>query len=551
MIAGAASKPALRKFTRPQFVITNFTAKGASRRAAIWGVVFGITSLSSIIGFEALYKTGVSKTQLVAAFGHNAGLNALFGIPVKLNTAGGFTTWRILGIAMLIGGIWGLLTATKTFRGEEENGRWELFLCGPTTPRQATTNALTGLFIALIPMILIPSILVYIGGRTNDLGYSVIGCLFFGISIASSAAVFMAVGALASQLAPIRRRAAMFSALVFGLSFLIRAAGDADSSIHWLVNFSPLGWIENLHPLTNSNAFYLIPLAILILILSVGAVYLAGIRDLGASLIADNDSAKARTNMLKSSLGLSLRLEKNAVISWAIGLGFVGFLYGSIAKAAADVFKSAGGANKAISKISGALETKGVEAFLGVVFLLLMVVAMVQATNLVGAIRNEEAEGYLDNLLVRPVKRLAWIGGRILIVAASLVVSVLAGTLLAWLATASQHVSIPFHEMLIAGVNILPAILFAMAFGVFILGFRPRLTTTAMYALIAGSFLLETIGAAINLNHYLLDISLLHHVALSPAVNPNWKADGILLGLGAIMVTAGVIKFNSRDLQGE
>jgi ABC-2 type transport system permease protein len=551
MMAGAAARPRLNKFARPQFVVTKFTAKRVSHTAVIWGVVFGIISLSSIIGFDEIYKTGVSKAQLVSSFGHNAGLNALFGVPVKLDTAGGFMTWRVLGLAMIIGGIWGLLTATKIFRGEEENGRWELFLCGPITARRATINALVGLFVALIPLILIPSLLVYIGGRANNLGYSILACLFFGVSIAASAAIFIAVGTLASQLAPIRRKAAMYSALIFGLSFLVRAVGDADSSIHWLVNFSPFGWIENLHPLTDTNAFYLIPVSIIILVLSSAGVYLAGKRDLGASLIADNDTAKARTGMLKSPFRLSLRLEKNALISWAIGLGFIGFLYGSIAKAATDVFKGVSGTNNAISKISGATETKGVNTFLGVVFLLIMVVAMVEATNLVGATRNEEAEGYLNNLLVHPVKKLSWLSGRILIIVAALVISVMTGSLLAWVATATQHVNIPFHEMVIAGINVLPAILFAMSFGIFIFGLTPRLTTIAMYGIIAGSFLLEMVGSAINLNHYILDISLLHHVALAPSVNPNWQADGILLGLGAIMVIIGAISFNSRDLQGE
>jgi ABC-2 type transport system permease protein len=482
MMAGAAARPRLNKFARPQFVVTKFTAKRVSHTAVIWGVVFGIISLSSIIGFDEIYKTGVSKAQLVSSFGHNAGLNALFGVPVKLDTAGGFMTWRVLGLAMIIGGIWGLLTATKIFRGEEENGRWELFLCGPITARRATINALVGLFVALIPLILIPSLLVYIGGRANNLGYSILACLFFGVSIAASAAIFIAVGTLASQLAPIRRKAAMYSALIFGLSFLVRAVGDADSSIHWLVNFSPFGWIENLHPLTDTNAFYLIPVSIIILVLSSAGVYLAGKRDLGASLIADNDTAKARTGMLKSPFGLSLRLEKNALISWAIGLGFIGFLYGSIAKTATDVFKGVNGTNNAISKISGATETKGVE-------------------------------GYLNNLLVQPVKKLSWLSGRIFIIVAALVISVMTGSLLAWVATATQHVSIPFHEMVIAGINVLPAILFAMSFGIFIFGLTPRLTTIAMYGIIAGSFLLEMVGSAINLNHYILDISLLHHVA--------------------------------------
>ena len=105
--------------------------------------------------------------------------------------------------------------------------------------------------------------------------------------------------------------------------------------------------------------------------------------------------------------------------------------------------------------------------------------------------------------------------------------------------------------MLLAGINILPADLFVMGVGILALGYWPRLTTMAMYAVIAWSFLMEMIGSAINLNHYILDISILHHVALAPAVKPNWHTGTVLLGAALTMALLGILRFNSRDLQGE
>ncbi len=494
MIAAAAAKPSFKSFGFPKIIIARFTAMRSSKSAAIWGLVFGISTLSSITGFNTLYKTAASKEQLVHSFGDNAGLNALFGLPNKLDTAGGFTAWRMLGIAMLIGSIWGLLTATKTFRGEEEAGRWEMFLCGQTSSAKAAANALVGLLVALLPFILLPTIFVYIGGQTGGLHYSFASALFFGVTIASSAALFMSVGALMSQIAPIRRRAAMYSALIFGVSFLIRAAGDATPSLNWLTNFSPLGWVEKLHPLSGSDAIWLLPISVFILSLSLAAIYLAGRRDLNDSLLADKDSAKARTKLLNSPFGLTVRLEKNAILGWVVGAGFVGLLYGGIAKSATDVLKDSSGAGKAISKIAGETQVKGVETFMGVVFLLLMVVIMIQVTNLIGAIRSEEADGHLDNLLVRPVSRLGWLGGRLVVVSFSLLASVVAGTFLAWIAIKSQDINLPFHEMWLAGINILPTEIFIMGAGILALGFKPRLTSVAMYSVIAWSFLMEMIG---------------------------------------------------------
>jgi len=63
--------------------------------------------------------------------------------------------------------------------------------------------------------------------------------------------------------------------------------------------------------------------------------------------------------------------------------------------------------------------------------------------------------------------------------------------------------------------------------------------------------LLEMVGSAINLNHYILDTSIIHHIALAPAVSPNWTTGKIYIAAGIIMMLLGSARFNSRDLQNE
>ena len=46
---------------------------------------------------------------------------------------------------MILGAVWGLLTSTRLLRGEEDSGRWDLLLCGQTTRRGATAQAIAGL----------------------------------------------------------------------------------------------------------------------------------------------------------------------------------------------------------------------------------------------------------------------------------------------------------------------------------------------------------------------------------------------------------------------
>ena len=88
-------------------------------------------------GYDATFPDQASRTKLAASFEHNAGIAALLGPARRLDTVAGFTAWRTMGILTIVGAVWGLLTATRLTRGEEDAGRWELVLAGPTTKRDA------------------------------------------------------------------------------------------------------------------------------------------------------------------------------------------------------------------------------------------------------------------------------------------------------------------------------------------------------------------------------------------------------------------------------
>jgi ABC-2 type transport system permease protein len=119
-------------------VVAQLTARKAARSALVWGCVFGVYVASSALGYAASYKTAVQRAQLVATFGTNVGVNALFGPAHQIGTVAGFTAWRSLGVLSIVGGVWGVLAGTRLLRGEEDAGRWELLLVGHTTRAGAT-----------------------------------------------------------------------------------------------------------------------------------------------------------------------------------------------------------------------------------------------------------------------------------------------------------------------------------------------------------------------------------------------------------------------------
>jgi len=538
-------------FRWPKSVLARFVARTTVRGTLIWAVVFTVSIVSTAIGFASLYPNP-SARHAVVALTNNSGLDAVLGTPYRVTTPGGFTAWRSLGIVALIGGIWGLLTATRLFRGEEESGRLEMFLAGQTTTRRATLNIMKGLVACLALILVICAGALYAIHQTHGLDFSVKDSLFLGVAAVAAVAEFMAVGALTSQLAPTKRRAAAIAGGIFGVSFLIKAAADSSLNLVWLLNLTPLGWIEKIRPMTANNAWWILPPLGLTLILSAAALWLAGRRDLGDSLLIDRDTARPKISWLNRPLQLALRLQRITILSWTAGITFAGFFYGFIAKQAANALTSNKGAKKLFETVSNTGQSvAGTRLFVSVAFLIIMILLMVLTTNMVNAIREDEAKGYLDNFLVRPVRRLAWLSARLGLMLAVVAAAAICGALGAFVGTAIQHSGIGLYGLIKASINVLPAAVFLAGAGVLTFGLRPRLTASVMYGLIAWSFLLEMIGSAIKLNHYFLDFSILHHIALTPAVAANWTADAVMTALGLAMLIAGTLWFGQRDIQGE
>ncbi len=285
------------------------TARRAVRSGAIWGAVFGLSVTVSATGYNATFPDDASRQKLAASFEHNAGIAALLGPARRLDTVAGFTAWRTMGILMIIGAVWGLLTATRLTRGEEDTGRWELVLAGPITKAGAAARTFLGLGAGWLTMWLVTAIVAVGVSRTPDVGFSLRASLFYATALCTSAALFLAVGVLAAQLAGNRRQANLVGAAVLGVSFLTRMVADASRSMSALRWASPLGWITELHPLTGSRPLVFLPIVALIGGLAGVAVRLAGRRDLGAGAFGGARCAAVAPGVAAEPVGAHRSLD--------------------------------------------------------------------------------------------------------------------------------------------------------------------------------------------------------------------------------------------------
>jgi ABC-2 type transport system permease protein len=513
----------------------------------MWGYIFGIFVASSVYGYASLYKTPAQRASLAKTFGANAGASALVGPAHGLATVAGFTAWRSLVVLCVLGAIWGLLASTRLLRGEEDAGRWELLLAGQTTPRLATAQAGTGLATGLFVLWAVTAAITVAVGRFSSVRVSVGAGLFFALALVSGAAMFLAVGVLTSQLAATRRQAAAYAGAVLGVSYGVRMLADSGTGLEWLRWLSPIGWVEELQPLTAPRPLALVPIAASVVLLSVVAMHLAGNRDLGASTIPDGGSGLGHTRLLSGPTGLTLRLFRPTAIGWSVGIAAGSFMIGIVAKSAGSATTGSSFAH-VLSRLGS--RGSGVKAYVALSFLVLAVLLTLVVAGQVTAARAEESEGRLEHLLVRPVARRTWLAGKLLVTTCVLSLLGIAAGLFVWLGAATQDSDLGLSGALGAGLNIVPPAIALTGIGILTLGLWPRAVSGVTYAVLAWSILIEVVGGIVNANHYLLDTSLFHHMAAAPSVSPDWAGMAVLVAVGLAGASLGEYAFDRRDLAG-
>ncbi len=526
-----------------RWVISGHVARGALRWAVVWGAVFGIFVFSTIKAFVISYPTAVERLKAVASLRSFA---ILLGVPHHAETVAGFTSWRVLTAIAVIGAIWGLLTSTRFLRGEEDAGRWELLLAGPTTRRRATAQALLGLGVALSAMLVITAALTFLSGRIPVPYFTVTGSLLFAVALVSGAAMFLGIGALASQLSATRGQAMMIGAGVLGASYVVRMVADSQNSLGWLRWLSPIGWLEELRPLRDPQPLALVPVVTLIAVCAGASVLLAGRRDLNASVLRERQGSLRSKRWLIGPASLALYLARPVALGWLAGVGGFAFMLGYMARSAATLLSSSPALSAALGRLG---VRRGAEGYLGFAFFIAAAVIAVIAAGQIAAMRDEEASGRLDNLLTQPVTRFKWLAAR-LCISLSIVLSagVVAG-FLAWMGASSQHTGVTLPKLLEAGVNATVPAIVVLGLGGLAFGVRPRLSAVVAYGVVAWSFLANLLGSLVKGSDWLRDSSLFSHIALAPAVRPDWETAGVMVLFGIGAGAIGLLAFRRRDVE--
>ncbi len=496
-----------------------------------------------IASYRAAYPNGVSPLQF-AMFQDNPAVRMMQGVPVALDTAGGFTVWDAGWIIQLILAVWAILTASRLLRGEEDAQRTDLVLAGPVRATSVTKSAMVVLGVA--------SLLV--GGTVTAAmivaGAGLRGPVLFGLGLAGLTATFAGVAAVTSQLAEVRRRAAAFAAGLLAISYVLRIVGNSTDGRSWVRWTTPLGWMDELKPFGDADLRALLPMLLVPVLLAAAAVELRRLRDTGGALLVADASRAPRLRLLGSPVAFAWRSNRAVLAGWIVGLGAYAAVMGALVGTMIDWLAQDQQYQRALAALGldAALTTLG---FLAMMATALIVAVALQVAWRMGAARSEEESGRAEVILARPVSRLRWLGGHAaLSLLGGALLTLTTGTAL-WLgAVASSSDEISWDAAMRSVANGLPVVVLIGGLAVFSFGVLPRLTVAIPVIVTVVGYLLTLLGPALHWPAWVLDLSPFSHLAWVPMAPWAATAGVVMTGIGLLLTAVGLLAFHRRDVVG-
>lgn len=504
----------------------------------LWVLLLSVPLATVYVGsIEKVYPTQAARAGFAASIMASPAQRALYG-QVYNDSLGAVGIWKA-GMFHLLIAVAVILTVIRHTRADEEAGRTELVDSTAVGRYASLSAALLLSFGASIATGAIGAA----GLLTTDVPPG--GSLAFGAALACSGLVFTAVAAVTAQLSPSARVARGAAFAVLAVAFTLRAVGDAGSgALSWL---SPLGWSLQVRPYAGDHWPVLaLHLATTIALTAVAYRLLAG-RDVGAGLFAERAGPGSAAPALGNAFGLAWRLDRGALLLWTVGLCLYGVLMGSVVHGIGDELGGSTAARDIVVRMGGtsALE----EAFIGVAFTMMGMVAAAFAVSLTLRLHQEETGQRAETTLAGAVSRSRWLASHLVAAlagpSAAMLVSGVAGGLV-YGAAAGDIGGKPAFVLASAAVQ-LPAVWLLSAVTVALFGLAPRFTPMA-WGVLVGFVALYLIGSLAGFPQWLLDLEPFAHV---PRIGADFTGAPLLwlLAIDAGLITLGVMAFRRRDLR--
>ena len=503
-----------------------------------------IPGLSTIVIVQYRYTfANPAEVNSLQVLAENPAIRVLFGVPLALDTAGGFTVWRTGAIVVAILASWALLTATRITRGEEQSGRWALLLTGRLRLPAVVAQHL---LVLLIAQILVGSALA-LGFIVTGAGTR--GALIYALGVTFAAMLFAAVGTLCAQLVDERRTASGIAAAVLGLVLLLRMVADGVERLGWLAWLTPFGLLAEAEPYAANR---LAPLAVMAaMALTVGgiAVLAAARRDADSGLITGSSTRPGRFRLLRSTPGFAVRRVLPSAFGWAAGLCTYFLVIGLLARSLTEFLR----ANPRFADLAAQAGFAGlatVQGYVAALFLLLAIPLGVFAASRLSHDAADEADRRLTAVFCKPLPRSGWALVQIVVIVGAVVLLAMGSGAATATGIVLAGADLRLTEAFAGALNAVPVAVLCLGAAQAAIGWVPQAVLALGATPAVGGFLLTVLVDTFDWPDWLGQLSPFAYLASVPATAPNWAGTAGLIGVSVLLVGLGIAGFARRDLRG-
>jgi ABC-2 type transport system permease protein len=514
----------------------------------IWilGTAALMATAAASVGQE--YGDAKGRASILAVALATPALLALRGNPngASLGSAVHFQSFAFLAVTI---GLMNVFLATRHGRQDEERGRRELVLAAPVSrlsPPVAT----------LLLGLLANGVFVLIAiGAYAPAGVSTQGAVLSSVALGMTGLAFLALTMIAGELMQTSRAANGVGVVLVLGSYALRAAGDATGSVDitkltlqpgWPSWISPIGWGQQTLAFTDNHWWPVAALAALFVVAAAVALVIHSRRELGASIFVERSGRATARATLNSPFALAWRLQWPTIVPWAAGSALLGLALGSLVTAIAHANLDSPGLAALIQSLGHTSSTSLGTALIPVVMVFVGAVAAAAGVQAVLRLREEEAEGRLENLLAEPRSRVSWVLAFTGVGALTVIITLGATALTSGLSFLST--STPDTGWTAAGSALvqIPAALVFVGVTALLVGLLPRAAIGLGWGVYGILLVIGLFAKLLNLPDWLAKVSPISNVPSLP--NDDWWPT-VIVGAVAILATViGALAYRRRDL---
>jgi polyether ionophore transport system permease protein len=531
------------------------TVRDSRRAAIVVGVLAGLFMLATATPYGTEFATEAARAQFVAQMSALPPVfRGLLGEPINIETLGGFLSWRVGNILPVILGLWSVIALSGTIAGESAKGSIDLVVATPHDRRSIALQKVLGHVTALTVAMLIAAVLIVVAGTAfavlpgDEIPVSAaLGqVLLYGLLMLAAGAV-----AFASAMVVGRTRAMGIGLIALFGMYLISSYASLSPAIDALSPLSWYAWTAGHRPMAGVTDWGSVALLALVAAGLLGAGIMAFVR---RDLVPGDALTWLRLPSLPAGIrgpfARQLADRAGVAIAWGAGVGLYAALIAASAAALSEMLRDTPGLTDYIDAIYPDIDFGQPSGILQLAFFAFGSLMMgLAAAGFLAGWSADEGDRRLDLVLTTPVSRAGWfIRSGAGVYAAIAVASGLLGLMVA-IAVATQGGDIggPVAGAAIVGLAAAGFAGLGLAAGGLI---RSSLAAPVAAGAVIVTFLLDTLGSALDLPDPVLQLSIYAH--LGQPMAGTYDAIGVVVAAGLAVggLLVGAWGLHHRDVGG-